>query len=70
LPLVSKEVAGLILKVSTESNLKQVQLELAGKSPRIILDDLDLDEAIAIAALTSFCGNGQQFDAGSRPRLI
>lgn len=62
----STEVGRLILKASAESNLKQVQLELGGKSPLVIFEDADLDEAVEIAALASFCNNGQQCDAGSR----
>ena len=39
-----------ILKASSESNLKNVTLELGGKSPTIIFDDADLDQAIKWAA--------------------
>jgi aldehyde dehydrogenase (NAD+) len=39
-----------ILKASAESNLKDVTLELGGKSPTIIFDDADLDQAIKWAA--------------------
>lgn len=35
-----------ILKASAESNLKDVTLELGGKSPAIIFDDADLEQAI------------------------
>ena len=39
-----------ILKASAESNLKKVTLELGGKSPTLILDDSNLDDAIKWAA--------------------
>ena len=39
-----------ILKASAESNLKDVTLELGGKSPTVIFDDADLDQAIKWAS--------------------
>ena len=39
-----------ILKASSESNLKVVTLELGGKSPTIVFDDADLDQAIKWAS--------------------
>ena len=39
-----------ILKASAESNLKDVTLELGGKSPTIIFDDADMDQAVKWAA--------------------
>jgi aldehyde dehydrogenase (NAD+) len=39
-----------ILKGSAESNLKVVTLELGGKSPSIIFEDADLDQAVKWAA--------------------
>ena len=39
-----------ILKASAESNLKVVSLELGGKSPTVIFDDADLDQAIKWAS--------------------
>jgi acyl-CoA reductase-like NAD-dependent aldehyde dehydrogenase len=35
-----------IVKAAAESNLKVVTLELGGKSPNIILDDADLEQAV------------------------
>ena len=40
-----------ILKASSESNLKVVTLELGGKSPCVIFDDADLDQAIKWASI-------------------
>ncbi|KAG6885010.1 hypothetical protein C0993_006535 [Termitomyces sp. T159_Od127] len=39
-----------ILKASSESNLKVVTLELGGKSPTVIFDDADLEQALKWAA--------------------
>jgi aldehyde dehydrogenase (NAD+) len=35
-----------VLKAAAESNLKVVTLELGGKSPTIVFDDADLDQAL------------------------
>jgi len=40
-----------ILKASSESNLKVVTLELGGKSPSVIFDDADLDQAVKWASI-------------------
>ena len=40
-----------ILKASSETNLKDVTLELGGKSPTIIFDDAELDQAIKWASM-------------------
>ncbi|KAG6876990.1 hypothetical protein C0992_011138 [Termitomyces sp. T32_za158] len=39
-----------ILKASSESNLKVITLELGGKSPTVIFDDADLEQAMKWAA--------------------
>ncbi|WP_156680278.1 aldehyde dehydrogenase family protein [Sphingomonas profundi] len=54
-------------------NLKKVTLELGGKAPTIILDDADLDKAIAGAAAGIFANAGQVCVSGTRllaPRSI
>lgn len=43
----STEVGREIIKNSTNSNIKRLTMELGGKSPNIILDDADLDLAVA-----------------------
>ena len=56
-----------IMKNSTANNkLKRVQLELGGKSPNIILDDVDVDTAVAQANFASFLLEGQTCLSGSR----
>nr|ADY86395.1 aldehyde dehydrogenase [Tricholoma vaccinum] len=55
-----------ILKASAESNLKVVTLELGGKSPTIIFDDADLDQAVKWASHGIYFNMGQVCTAGSR----
>src|SRR5207253_6310861 len=42
----STEVGHLIMQAAAKSNLKRVTLELGGKSPNIVFDDADMDQAI------------------------
>jgi len=46
----STAVGKRILKTAAETNLKKVTLELGGKSPLIIFDDADLDQAVKWAS--------------------
>lgn len=62
----STEVGRLLMEASAKSNLKPVTLELGGKSPLIIFDDADLDEAVAVADGAIFFNMGQVCTAGSR----
>ncbi|CAG8481897.1 8637_t:CDS:2 [Ambispora gerdemannii] len=55
-----------ILEAAAASNLKKVTLELGGKSPNIILEDADLDQAIKWAHMGIFFNHGQCCCAGSR----
>lgn len=43
------KVGRIIAKAAADSNLKKVSLELGGKSPLIIMDDVDIGEAAKIA---------------------
>lgn len=54
-----------INRLATES-LKKVTLELGGKSPTIVFDDADLEQAIVGAANAIFTNAGQICVAGSR----
>ncbi len=58
---VGKSIIG-----AARGNLKKLSLELGGKSPVIIFDDANLDEAIAGAAEGIFSNAGQVCVAGSR----
>jgi phenylacetaldehyde dehydrogenase len=51
---------------SAAGNFKKVSLELGGKSPVIVMDDADMDRAIAGAANAVFANAGQICSAGSR----
>ena len=50
---------GRIIAEKAGANLKPVLLELGGKSPLIVLDDADLDEAVNAAAFGAFMHSGQ-----------
>jgi aldehyde dehydrogenase (NAD+) len=44
----------------------RVQLEMGGKNPLVVLDDADLDRAVACAVDGAFYGTGQRCTASSR----
>jgi aldehyde dehydrogenase (NAD+) len=48
------------------STMKRITLELGGKSPNILLEDADLDEAIPRALGIAFLNSGQACAAGTR----
>src|SRR5580692_4991557 len=48
------------------ATMKRVTLELGGKSPNILLDDVDLKTAIPDAFIIGFLNNGQACVAGTR----
>jgi len=62
----STEVGRLVMEAAARSNLKPVTLELGGKSPNIIFEDFDLDEAVEGAHMGLFANLGQSCCAGSR----
>ncbi|KAF5377739.1 hypothetical protein D9757_009381 [Collybiopsis confluens] len=55
-----------IQEASAKSNLKVVTLELGGKSPNIIFDDADLEQAVKWSSIAIFSNSGQVCTAGSR----
>lgn len=59
-------VGRTILQAAAKSNLKKVTLELGGKSPNIVFDDADIDNAISWANFGIFYNHGQCCCAGSR----
>jgi len=61
----STEVGKLILDAA-RGNLKKVSLELGGKSPNVVLQDADLEEAIPGSAMAIFFNQGEICAAGSR----
>jgi len=62
----STEVGHKIMETAAKTNLKRVSLELGGKSPLVVFDDADLDEAVEIAHNAIFSNHGQNCCAGSR----
>jgi aldehyde dehydrogenase (NAD+) len=62
----STAVGRKIMEAAAKSNLKNVTLELGGKSPNIIFEDADLDQAVAWASHGIFWNQGQVCCAGSR----
>jgi len=48
------------------ATMKRVTLELGGKSPTILLDDADLNQAIPAALVMAFLNSGQACAAGTR----
>jgi aldehyde dehydrogenase (NAD+) len=62
----STEVGRLIQIASGKSNLKNVTLELGGKSPLVIFDDADINQAVEIAHIGLFLNQGECCCASSR----
>ena len=54
----SSKVGKIVAKVCAE-HLKPVLLELGGKSPLLVLDDADVEAAVAAAAFGAFANQGQ-----------
>ncbi|XP_078352963.1 aldehyde dehydrogenase 1A1-like [Oculina patagonica] len=62
----STDVGRLIQQAAGRSNLKNVSLELGGKSPNIVFADCDIDEAVSISHSALFGNQGQACCAASR----
>ncbi|RWR85160.1 aldehyde dehydrogenase family 2 member B7, mitochondrial [Cinnamomum micranthum f. kanehirae] len=62
----STQTGKVILEMSARTNLKPVTLELGGKSPFIICDDADVDQAVELSHHALFFNQGQCCCAGSR----
>ncbi|PPJ58986.1 hypothetical protein CBER1_11786 [Cercospora berteroae] len=62
----STVVGRTILKAAASSNLKKVTLELGGKSPNIVFNDANIDNAISWVNFGIFYNHGQCCVAGSR----
>jgi aldehyde dehydrogenase (NAD+) len=71
-PLVAKitftgsDATGQKIYEAAARGLKRVSLELGGKSPNIVFDDADLDNAVKGAISGIFAASGQTCIAGSR----
>ncbi|KXJ96373.1 aldehyde dehydrogenase [Microdochium bolleyi] len=55
-----------IMKAAASSNLKKVTLELGGKSPNIVFNDADIEQAISWVNFGIYFNHGQCCCAGSR----
>ena len=60
------EIAGQKIYEMAARNLKTVTLELGGKSPNIVFDDADFDQAVKGVVSGIFAASGQTCLAGSR----
>ena len=54
------------VKVACAERSRKVQLEMGGKNPMVVLDDADIDVAIACAVNGAFFSTGQRCTASSR----
>ena len=61
----STAVGQAILRAAADY-VKSVHLELGGKTPNIVFDDADLEQAIAGSLFTAFYNTGQICTSGSR----
>jgi betaine-aldehyde dehydrogenase len=62
-----------VMASASSSTLKEVTMELGGKSPLIIFEDADLDRAADIAVMANFYSSGQVCTNGTRvfiPRML
>ncbi|KAK6151779.1 hypothetical protein DH2020_014414 [Rehmannia glutinosa] len=62
----STEVGRLVMQAAATSNLKPVSLELGGKSPFIIFNDVDVDKVADLALQGTLFNKGEICVAGSR----
>ncbi|KAK4280864.1 hypothetical protein QN277_012429 [Acacia crassicarpa] len=62
----STQVGREVMQAAAKSNLKQVSLELGGKSPLIIFDDADVDKAVELALIGILFNKGEICAASSR----
>lgn len=62
----STEIGQTIMKTCAESNLKKVSLELGGKSPLVIFDDADIQQAVRLGMSSVFFNKGENCIAAGR----
>ncbi|KAI9004509.1 putative Iad1-indole-3-acetaldehyde dehydrogenase [Hyaloraphidium curvatum] len=62
----SARTGRLLLQGASKTNLKKVSLELGGKSPAIVFDDCDIDQAVQWCHMGIFFNHGQVCCASSR----
>ncbi len=59
--VVGEVGTGKKVMASAASNLKDVTMELGGKSPLIVFSDADLDDAVSAAMLGNFYTQGSSY---------
>ncbi len=64
--LTGEVSTGKLVMADAASTLKEVTLELGGKSPLIVFDDADLDSAVSAALLANFYSAGEVCSNGTR----
>ena len=57
---------GALVAAGAIKRQARLQLEMGGKNPLVVLDDADLDRAVAVALDGAFFGTGQRCTASSR----
>ncbi|CCF53007.1 hypothetical protein NDA11_007956 [Ustilago hordei] len=62
----STAIGKRVMERAARSNLKKVTLELGGKSPVVVFEDADIDQAVNWSALGILFNQGQDCTAGSR----
>lgn len=62
----STQVGQTIMRCCADSNLKKVSLELGGKSPLVIFDDADMQQAVRIGMSSVFFNKGENCIAAGR----
>ncbi|XP_011003158.1 PREDICTED: aldehyde dehydrogenase family 2 member B7, mitochondrial-like [Populus euphratica] len=62
----STDTGKIVLELASKSNLKPVTLELGGKSPFVVCEDADVDQAVELSHSAVFFNQGQCCCAGSR----
>jgi aldehyde dehydrogenase (NAD+)/gamma-glutamyl-gamma-aminobutyraldehyde dehydrogenase len=66
----STEVGACFLKYAGESNLKHIGLEMGGKSPFIVLDDADINDALVASAVNAAFWNGGQNCSANMRQIV
>ncbi|KAK0082203.1 hypothetical protein PV325_010892 [Microctonus aethiopoides] len=62
----STQIGQTIMKTCAESNLKKVSLELGGKSPLVIFEDADIQQAVRVGMSSVFFNKGENCIAAGR----
>lgn len=64
--ITGSERAGIEVSTSAAKDLKRVSLELGGKAPALVFDDVDVEETASAIAAAGFVNAGQDCEAATR----